>query len=103
MCWATVARFLPYLGSNFRRPFSEFRRKIPIEIISNDSQQTSLFYNLDLNNLFNIRSNNDIDYQLLNRYKRKNSAATTGRMFLSRWKGIEIYLFLLLFFFFLFL
>ena len=28
-CWGTLARFLPYLGSNFRRLYLDFRREIP--------------------------------------------------------------------------
>lgn len=29
LCWALVARFLPYLGPNFRRLYADFRTKVP--------------------------------------------------------------------------
>lgn len=86
LCWATVARFLPYLGSNFRRTFTDFRRKIPDPPVPNDLQQvedaaSNLFNNLNL-----LNNDNDVDgIKLLDRYRRrKNSATTAGRMFLSR-------------------
>lgn len=88
MNWATIARFLPYLGSNFRRPFTEFRRRMPNDALPNYDlqQQSRLFKSLSLHNLFNKISDDSTDYHLLNSYKRKNSPGTIGRMFLSRWK-----------------
>ncbi|RWS13897.1 endothelin-converting enzyme 2-like isoform X2 [Dinothrombium tinctorium] len=29
LCWAKVAKFLPYLGSRFRRAYADFRREVP--------------------------------------------------------------------------
>lgn len=28
-CWATIARFMPYLGPQFRRLYTDFRREVP--------------------------------------------------------------------------
>lgn len=94
LCWSTIARFLPYLGSNFRHTFTDFRRKIPDPPSSISStaaeQEMENFRKILLNdfNLFNNGKNAD-DYQLIDQYrKRKNIdslSPSSGRMFLSRY------------------
>ena len=87
LCWATTARFLPYLGLNFRRTFSEFKRKVPEPPSASASDLPQMETNL-FNNLNYLKNDDDyFKYHLLDKYKRrKNSPSATGRLYLSRWK-----------------
>jgi predicted metalloendopeptidase len=89
LCWATVARFLPYLGSHFRRLYADFRRKVPdlsqntdapLEFANPLNQKVaSAHVRKQKANGFSVRRSGRSE--LL-----RKSGSGSGRLFLSRWK-----------------
>lgn len=115
LCWATVARFLPYLGAHFRRLYADFRRKVPdlaqttetpLELVER-SNQAQHGFGISMKNsintetisnpngpvsrtgngkiLPNAASGSDKDGKR-NGGVTSSSSSGGGRLFLSRWK-----------------
>lgn len=90
LCWATIARFLPYLGSHFRRLYADFRRKVPDLTQNADAplefasfRQTKSTFIRSTVSGFGLRPRNDwIGWPM----RRSGGGGSSGRLFLSRWK-----------------
>lgn len=104
LCWATVARFLPYLGAHFRRLYADFRRKVP-DLSQNTETPLELVRRPDqIQHGFGISKTNQISLQTMsssiqnkkvlsnnangggNGGSSSGSSGGGGRLFLSRWK-----------------
>lgn len=83
LCWATVARFLPYLGSHFRRLYADFRQKVP-DLSQNNN--APLEFSSFQSKLLSKQKQHGFGMQKSNLFGLKASGSSSGRLFLSRWK-----------------